>query len=67
MGVGVTCAIPGATLGTNFAIRSNCSDANYFQIPGALDCDEVARRSVNAMLMGDPEVISQATLPLFLL
>ncbi len=67
LGVGVTCAFPGATLGTNFAIRGNCSDANYFQILGALDCDEVARRSVNAMLMGDPEVMSQAAFLLFLL
>ncbi len=65
LGVGVTCASPGITLGTNFAIRGNCSDANYFQIPGALDCNEVASRSVNAMLMGDPEVISQAAFPFF--
>ncbi len=65
LGVGVTCAMPGATLGTNFGIRGNCSDAICFKLPGALDCDEVARMSVNAMLMGDSEVIRQAPLPIF--
>ncbi|GFH54830.1 hypothetical protein CTEN210_11307 [Chaetoceros tenuissimus] len=57
-GVGVTCLLPGAVKGTEFASRSNLEKALAFRIPFyAMKAPDVASRAVRAMLSGDAEVI----------
>lgn len=57
-GVGVTCLLPGAVKGTEFASRSNLEKALAFRIPFyAMKAPDVASRAVRATLSGDAEVI----------
>jgi len=57
-GVGVTCVMPGAVKGTSFASRSNAEDAICWKFPFyPMTAEDVASRSIQAVLSGDGEVI----------
>ncbi|CAM9947623.1 unnamed protein product [Phaeothamnion confervicola] len=57
LGVGVTCAMPGATR-TCFGANSNAGRALCFRLPFvAMDAPDVAQQTVDAALRGDPVVV----------
>eukprot|EP00557_Chaetoceros_sp_GSL56_P007433 CAMPEP_0176495032 /NCGR_PEP_ID=MMETSP0200_2-20121128/10433_1 /TAXON_ID=947934 /ORGANISM="Chaetoceros sp., Strain GSL56" /LENGTH=585 /DNA_ID=CAMNT_0017892869 /DNA_START=1961 /DNA_END=3715 /DNA_ORIENTATION=- len=57
-GVGVTCIMPGAVRGTNFASNANMEDAVIWEFPfGILDPETVAECTVDAVILGRPMVI----------
>lgn len=57
-GVGVTCIMPGAVKGTDFATRSKAQEALCWKLPFyPMKAPNVASRGVRALLTGDSEVI----------
>jgi Short-chain dehydrogenases of various substrate specificities len=57
-GVGVTCIMPGAVRGTDFAVKSNCADSACWKFPCySMSTPNVAARGVRALLSGDSEII----------
>jgi short-subunit dehydrogenase len=57
-GIGVTCILPGAVRGTNFASRANMEDAAIWEFPfGILDPEIVSECTVNAVILGRRMVV----------
>lgn len=57
-GVGVTCIMPGAVKGTDFAVNSNCAESACWRFPCyPMSTPNVAARGIRALLSGDSEII----------